>query len=453
MSFDPYYQWLGIPPKDQPPDHYRLLALEPFEPNLDVIDNAADRQMAHVRTFQAGNHSAESQRLLNEISAARVCLFNPDRKAAYDATMRARQAAVVAQATVATPSAALGPGTVLGGYELLERVGTGVMGDVFKAVHRRMGRIVAIKVLKPAVIHSPEVVRRFEREIKATAMLSHPNLVAALDAAEDQGHHYLVMEFVPGLDLATMLQQQGPLSVTRALDTMIQVAQGLEYAHARGVVHRNIKPGNLLVALDGAVKLLDLGLARIDETAGDGEPLTREGVALGTVDYMALEQAQDARHADPRSDIYSLGCTLYRVLTGRPPYDGRNLVLKMLAHREQPIPSLAAARPDLPPALDGVFQRMLAKDPRERFQSMTDVIRALEACRAQDAMQQGGKALVRPIPISGMPPAPSSPATTSSRMVAKHQRSVSRQHQVLLIACATALAVVAAAAMALWLIR
>jgi hypothetical protein len=170
MTFDPYYQWLGIPRKDQPPDHYRLLALEPFEANLDVICNAADRQMAHVRTFQAGKHSAQSEQLLNEIAAARVCFFNPDRKTAYDAALRARQAAVTSKAPAPAPSTALGPGTVLGGYELLERIGTGVMGDVFKAVHRRMGRVVAIKVLKPAAIHSPEVAKRFERAVLSTFM-------------------------------------------------------------------------------------------------------------------------------------------------------------------------------------------------------------------------------------------------------------------------------------------
>ncbi|HUY31758.1 MAG TPA: serine/threonine-protein kinase [Pirellulales bacterium] len=449
-GFDPYHHWLGIPPKDQPPHHYRLLAIDPFEVNADVIANAADRQMAHVRTFQTGKHSAESQRLLNEISAARLCLHSPDRKAVYDAQLKATLSAVEAANAPGAAPGPIAPGAVLGEYALLEKVGTGVMGDVYKAAHRRMGRIAAVKVLSPAAVSSPDMVKRFRREVKAAALLTHPNIVAALDAAEANGCHYLVMEYVPGQDLAAILARQGPLAVADALNFIAQAARGLEYAHAQGVVHRNIKPGNLLVSLDGVVKVLDMGLARLEEPANPAdEPLTREGQMMGTIDYMAPEQAQDARQADARADIYSLGCTLYRLLTGEVPYSGKNVVMKMLAHREQPIPSLVALRGDAPPALDAVFQRMLAKDPRQRYQSMTEVIHALRTMHTPGGLPRAVPVSVVPVAARIAPMDVGPPA--AAKMVPKRARGMSRQQQTLLIAAGTALAVVAVAAIALYL--
>lgn len=410
-TFDPYYQWLGIPPKDQPATHYRLLSLELFESNLDVIANAADRQMAHVRTFQTGPHSAQSQQLLNAIATARICLLNPSKKSAYDATLRgthaagtnghaahapaaaaiaaapapvaaaaAAVAAPIAPAETESPSAAQPTaGMVIDDYELLECVGHGVMGEVFKARHRRMGRVVAIKILYPRAARHPQMVQRFEREIRAAALLSHPNLVTAYDCRECGDWRYLVMEYVPGQDLGAVLEETGPMPVEQAVECMIQAARGLDYAHSRGVVHRNLKPGNLLLSLDGMVKILDLGLAHMDANiAGDVENLTRTGMQIGTVDYMSPEQAADPRQADARSDIYSLGCTLYRLLTGQVPFPANNLVRKVMAHRQDPIPCLCAARQDVPPGLGAIFQRMLAKRPSDRFQTMGEVLDAFE---------------------------------------------------------------------------
>jgi len=449
-GFNPYYQWLGIPPKDQPPHHYRLLAIDSFEVNADVIANAADRQMAHVRTFQTGAHSAESQRLLNEISAARLCLLSPDRKSAYDAQLKATLTAVESANAPGSAPGPIAPGAVLGEYELLEKVGAGVMSDVFKAVHRRMGRIAAVKVLSPAAVSSPEMVKRFRREVKTAALLAHPNIVSALDAAEANGCLFLVMEFVPGQDLAAILARQGPLNVAAALDYVLQAARGLEYAHARGVVHRNIKPGNLLVGLNGVVKVLDMGLARLEEPGTpNAEPLTREGQMMGTVDYMAPEQAQNARQADGRADIYSLGCTLFRLLTGEVPFSGKNMVMKMLAHREHPVPSLVAARGDVPLALDVVFQRMLAKDARQRYQTMTEVIDALEACRP--AGRPLPAAVVKAAPLAVPLAQGARPTTAVTKVVRTRPRGMSRQQQTLLIAAGTALAVVALVAIALYL--
>ncbi len=277
-------------------------------------------------------------------------------------------------------------GLILGNYVVLEKLGAGGMGLVFKAEHRRMKRIVALKVLPPAVTDTPGALQRFQREVEAAARLNHPNIVHASDADEAQGVHFLVMEFVDGIDLSRLVKRDGPLSVARAVDCVLQAARGLEHAHAAGIVHRDVKPSNLLVDGKGVVKVLDMGLARMDAAAGNSaaptkEELTHSGSILGTSDYMSPEQAVNTKRADRRSDIYSLGCTLHYLLTGRPPYAGETLMEKLLAHREQPIPSLRDARPEAPAALEAVFQRMAAKRPEDRYPSADAVIAALAMCR------------------------------------------------------------------------
>jgi serine/threonine protein kinase len=306
--FDPYHQWLGIPAKDQPPNHYRLLAIEPFEASVDVIANAADRQMAHVRTFQAGRHGRESQDLLNQLVTARICLLNSSQKAEYDRRLKSKTYAVKSNPGT-TEASRVGVGSTLGEYELLEHIGQGAIGDVCKAVHRRMRRIVAIKVVSTAA-SSAEALQRFQREVKLAGMLSHPNIVAALDANEAVGHHYLVMEYVAGQELAAVLKQNGPLPVEQVLDFIVQAARGLEYAHTQGVIHRNIKPGNLLVSLDGIVKILDMGLARYNETEGANQ-LTQPGQMMGTVDYMSPEQASAALTSVRTFTVWDTRCTGY----------------------------------------------------------------------------------------------------------------------------------------------
>jgi serine/threonine protein kinase len=271
---------------------------------------------------------------------------------------------------------------VYGEYVVLDKLGAGGMGRVYKARHRRMKRLVALKVLPGEAMQDPAAVQRFGREVEAAAALHHPNIVTAFDAGEANGVHFLAMEYVEGRDLLAVARERGLLPLSDALDYVIQAARGLAYAHARGVIHRDIKPANLLLDLTGTIKVLDMGVARFTHPAGmSSREITVSGEMMGSADYMAPEQATDVRQADARADIYSLGYSLYRLLTGAIPYGGESFVVKVLAHREQPAPSLSARRPDVTAVLEAVYQTMVAKRPEDRFRDMGEVIIALEACR------------------------------------------------------------------------
>jgi serine/threonine protein kinase len=293
-----------------------------------------------------------------------------------------------------------GKTVALDNYLLIDPLGEGGMGQVFKARHRGLNRIVALKILSPAVTRNETALKRFQREVRAAAKLNHPNIVAARDAGQANGIHFLVMECVNGSDLSRWVKTNGPMPVPQAVDCIKQAATGLAHAHAAGIIHRDIKPSNLIAvgseqwavnskgkgtsSLPTAhcplptVKILDMGLARIDAEAGNetaSDELTKTGSIMGTSDYMAPEQALNAKLADHRADIYSLGCTLYFLLTGKPAFAGETAMEKVFAHREQPIPQLPAESRHLQP----VLARMMAKKPEQRYASMNEVIAALES--------------------------------------------------------------------------
>jgi serine/threonine protein kinase/Leucine-rich repeat (LRR) protein len=280
-----------------------------------------------------------------------------------------------------------GRSLVLGNYVLEEKIGAGGMGQVFKARHRRMDRLVAVKLLPATLTKDRAAVARFEREVKAAAKISHPNIVAAHDADCADGVHFLVMELVDGSDLSALVRRSGPFPVDKAIDYVWQAAKGLEAAHADGIVHRDIKPGNLLLDKKGVVKILDMGLARLT-AEGDGSPqaeLTTTGTLMGTIDYMSPEQALNTKAADARADIYALGCSLFFLLTAKATYDGDTLMKKVLAHRDRPIPRLRSFCPEAPAQLEAVFTKMVAKKIVDRYQTMTEVIAALEGCKSSQS--------------------------------------------------------------------
>jgi serine/threonine-protein kinase len=287
---------------------------------------------------------------------------------------------------------------VLGDYVVQKRIGKGGMGEVFQAYHRRMARAAAIKVLNHEGHVSDASKRRFLQEARAAGRLCHPNIVTTYDAGEQHGVQYLVMEYVEGIDLATRLRKHGPMTAPQAVQCVLQAAYALEYAHHRNVLHRDVKPSNLLLDRQGTIKILDMGLARIAEVQSEPgatlpERLTRTGEMLGTVDYVSPEQAEDARQADQRSDVYSLGCTMFTLMTGCPVYEGSTSTAKLLAHRESPVPSLRVVVPGTSEPLDRAFGRMIAKRQADRQQSMSDVIRELTACpeaqKATDLLSTG----------------------------------------------------------------
>jgi serine/threonine protein kinase len=266
-------------------------------------------------------------------------------------------------------------------YRIVRLLGEGGMGSVYEAEHRVMQRPVAVKVIKSALTSRPAAVERFRREVRAAARLVHPNIVTTYDAEDAGNTLFLVMEYVEGISLARLIGEKGPLPVAVACDYVRQAALGLQHAHERGMVHRDVKPDNLILSASpvastaGVVKVLDFGLAALLAERGDG--LTETNVVMGTPDYMAPEQAEDSGRADIRADVYSLGCTFYYLLTGKVPYPGTTSLQKILAHREQPVPDIRRTRPEVPAGLARVLERMIVKKPEDRYQTPGQVAAAL----------------------------------------------------------------------------
>ncbi|MFO0970190.1 MAG: protein kinase [Gemmataceae bacterium] len=262
-----------------------------------------------------------------------------------------------------------GAGLVLGSYLLLERIGGGGMGEVFKARHPVMNRVVALKVIRKDLLASADAVQRFRREIRVAAQLDHPHLVRAFDASQEGDVHFLVMEYAEGVNLQDLVRGSGPLPIGSACAYVAQAAMGLQYAAERRLLHRDIKPSNLQVTKNGAVvKIVDMGLARVQDSDPDWpDGITQAGATLGTPDYVAPEQIVDPRRVDIRADIYSLGCVFYFLLAGRPPFPDRSLEEKLASHRQEEPELIERLRPDVPAAVASILRRMMAKAPRDRY--------------------------------------------------------------------------------------
>src|SRR5829696_1524436 len=273
--------------------------------------------------------------------------------------------------------------TLDGRYQLGSLLGVGGMARVYVATDRVLERQVAVKVLRSSDAQDPLFVERFQREAHAAARLSHPNIVAVFDSGSDADQPYLVMEYVPGQSLAQLLARQGRLAPRRAVELVIQVCGALAAAHAQGLVHRDVKPANVLVVDDGQVKVADFGIAKAAATA----TLTGTGTVLGTAAYLSPEQAQ-GHPVDARSDLYSLGCVLYELLCGSPPFgSGADHAPVAIAtrHVSEPPEPPSARNPQVAPALDQVVLTALAKDPAQRYQSAVELHHALERVLAGDA--------------------------------------------------------------------
>jgi serine/threonine-protein kinase len=268
-------------------------------------------------------------------------------------------------------------GFFLGKYKLLGHIATGGMSSVYLAEHTRMHDKRAIKVLPKARVKDASYLARFQLEAKAIASLNHPNIVSASDIDNDGDTHYIVMEYVEGVDLQALVKRDGPLDFATAADVIAQAANGLEHAHSKGVIHRDVKPANLLLDTEGRVRLLDMGLALV--SASDEESLTvahNENV-LGTADYLAPEQALNSHGVDHRADIYGLGCTLYYLLTGKPPFSDGTLAQRIARHQTEMPKEIRTLRPDCPGELVGICVKMIQKDPKYRYQSARDVAEVL----------------------------------------------------------------------------
>ena len=303
---------------------------------------------------------------------------------------------------------------IAGRYRLDELVGTGGMSSVYRAVDSILERPVALKLLHPQYLADDEHVERFRREARAVAQLSHPNIVTVIDRGEDDGRQYIVFEYVDGENLKEFIGREGALRVDEALDVAIEVGRGLAFAHHHGLVHRDVKPQNVLLNGDGRPKVTDFGIARsLDVEHG----FTQTGTIVGTSNYIAPEQAS-GRSIGPSTDVYSLGVVLYELLTGDVPFPGESFVAVALRHINEPPPSVLDRRPDVPPRLAAAVERALAKDPGDRFASMDEFIDELEACRVE--LDGGPEASETMILAPATAPAPTPPR--APRTAERHPR-------------------------------
>ncbi len=278
---------------------------------------------------------------------------------------------------------------VIGGCQILDRIAKGGMGVVYKARQLNLGRTVAIKILSEELSQDSGYVERFIHEARSAAVLSHGNIVHIIDVGEHNGIYFIIMEYVDGKNLREILLKQSSIEIRQVLLIGLQVSQALQHAHRRGIIHRDIKPENIMITRDWTVKLADLGLAKKVAGAEPGGGLTHAGAILGTPFYMAPEQAKDFSRVDQRSDIYSLGVTLYKALTGKVPFDGRTPIEAMIKAIEGKRLGLRELRPEIPIEVEAMVDRMMHRLPEERFQEAGQVITAIEVIMSGIAQPAG----------------------------------------------------------------
>lgn len=385
LAFDPYLTWLGIPPNQRPVTHYDFLNLPEGEADAASIKKAIDLRRSFFTGQLSGEFGGAARMMLEKLEEISECMSDEKSKNAYDKMLRS------SSMSSRTGYHALAPGFMLGQYELRENVAKTASGVIWRVRHTLTGKKGLLKLLPHKSSERPEVLKRFQREIQLASQLSHENLLCAIDADINGDIPYYVMGVEKMTNLEQVCRSKGVLSVPTLISYMIQAARGCEYLHWKGIIHRNLRPDNLFLDELGILKVGNYLTARAENGSyieGEfDEQLTQDGQMLGSVDYMAPEQASSANKADHRSDIYSLGCTMFWLLTGRPAYEESSIVKKLMAHQSSPIPSLRRFRSDVPAKLDLVFQKMMAKNPTQRFQSMSEVAAALGEVKNQDSKQ------------------------------------------------------------------
>ena len=299
-----------------------------------------------------------------------------------------------------------GDSLTFGKYIIQEKLGAGGMGQVYKAYHPEAAKLVAIKVILPQGKFDTESIKRFEREVKASEKLVHPNIIAVLDSGSFKGQLFMVMELIQGKDLFELINEKGKLAIKEAVAYIIQAARALEHAHANGVIHRDVKPANLIADSQGLLKIVDMGLAKIQE--GENEDkismLTTNTAIMGSADFMSPEQTVSTKNVDTRTDIYSLGASFYFLLTAKVMYPQKATFSKLISHRQAPISSLKFMRPDVSQKLDDIYTKMVAKKVEDRYQSMTKLILDLEALEKESTTQNLLKqdAVLNPFQVNGV---------------------------------------------------